>query len=153
LLGLSLGGLVAACAGARDGQVAALVLWSAVADLAELVRERWQMPTEPGDAREQNYYEHGAHEIGAEFIRDALQVRPLEEITRFDGPVLVVHGDADEGVPPSHAERYMGAITSADAQLRMIAGGDHTFSTRALEREVIGLTTDFFADRLGTPNR
>lgn len=147
LIGLSLGGLVAACTAARDGDVRALVLWSAVADMGEIVRGRWDMPKEPGaDGRE--YYEHGPHEIGAEFLRDAMRVKPVDEIAGYAGPVLVVHGDADQSVPIEHAHRYMEAIPSDDAQLLVIEGADHTFSTVALEKEVIGATAAFFKERL-----
>ncbi|MFW5867933.1 MAG: alpha/beta hydrolase [Armatimonadota bacterium] len=146
LVGLSLGGLVAACTAARDGHVRALALWSAVADMEELIADRWQMPTEP-DAEEPEYFEHGAFEIGAGFLHDAVRVKPLEEIVRYAGPVLVVHGDADDVVPLDHARRYMHAVGSDDARLHVVERGDHTFSTPALEREVIGVTEDFLRDR------
>ncbi|MGI5816952.1 MAG: alpha/beta hydrolase [Armatimonadota bacterium] len=148
LLGLSLGGLVAACAVARDSQVRALVLWSAVAEMGELIRQRWEMPTEPGVEGGREYYERGAHEIGAAFLRDALRVDPLAEIARYSGPVLVVHGDADEAVPVEHAHRYMDAIRADDAQLLLVEGADHTYSTVALESHVIAATRTFLLERL-----
>lgn len=148
LLGLSLGGLVAACAAARDSDVTALVLWSAVADIQELVRDRWQMPTEPGPPGGRDYYEHGPHQIGADFVQDALTVNPLEEVARFDRPVLVVHGDEDQSVPLEHARRYIDAVASHDARLFEVEGADHTYSTVALERTVINVTTQFLTDRL-----
>ncbi len=148
LLGLSLGGLVAACAAGRDGDVRALVLWSAVAEMAELVRERWQMPTDEGQFDPRGYYEHGAHEIGAGFLLDCARIKPLEEIAGHAGPVLVVHGTNDQAVPLDHAHHYMAAIPSGDARLRAIEDADHTFSTVALEHEVIGLTRGWLAERL-----
>jgi hypothetical protein len=148
LVGLSLGGLVAACTAARDGGVSALVLWSAVANMEELVRDRWQMPAEPGAPGARDYYEHGPHEIGAEFLRDALEVKPLEEIPQYSGPVLVVHGDDDQSVPLEHAHRYMDAITSEDASLLVVEDADHTYSSVSLEQIVIEATTGFLADRL-----
>ena len=148
LVGLSLGGLVAACTAARDGGVKALALWSAVADMVELVGERWEMPTESGEFDERGYYEHGPHEIGVPFLLDCPRVRPLAEIPSFGGPVLVVHGDADQAVPLEHARRYMDAITSDDAGLFVVEDGDHTFSSIALERTVIEATTSFFATQL-----
>jgi hypothetical protein len=147
LVGLSLGGLVAACAAARDGDVDALALWSAVADLRELIEERWQMPSEPGtDGRD--YYEHGSVEIGAEFLRDAVTIDPLGEIGSFSAPVLVVHGDGDEAVPLEHAHRYMKAVPDEGAELRIVRGADHTFSSIALERQVIATTLEFLRDKL-----
>ncbi|MFP4248011.1 MAG: alpha/beta hydrolase [Armatimonadota bacterium] len=146
LIGLSMGGLVAACAAARDGDVGALALWSAAADMGELIRDRWQMPTEPG-ASAREYYEHGAFEIGAGFLRDAMRVKPLEEIAQFEGAALVVHGDDDQTVPLEHARRYMDAIPAGDARLHVVAGADHTFATVAHEAEVIAETVAFLRDR------
>lgn len=148
LLGLSLGGLVASCAAARDGRARALVLWSAVADLEEIIRERWQMPTRPEQVDPQNCYQHGAHEIGGGFLLDSARIKPLEEIPRHTRPVLVVHGTDDQSVPLDHAHRYMNAIASEDSTLAVIDGADHTFSTVALEQQVADLTCDWLVRRL-----
>ena len=148
LLGLSLGGLVAACAAGRDGNVRALVLWSAVAEMAELVEARWRMPIRADRIDPRGCYDHGAHEIGAGFLLDCARINPLQEVTGHSGPVLVVHGSDDLAVPPQHARRYMSAVPSDDARLHVIPGADHTFSTVELERRVIDLTRDWLADRL-----
>lgn len=148
LLGLSLGGLVASCAAGRAGDVRALALWSAVAELEEIARSRWEVPADadgiPGDF----VREIGPHEIGAGFARDSVRIKPLKEIAGHPGPVLVVHGTNDQSVPLGDAHRYMDAIRSANATLRVIEGADHTFSTVALEHEVIGLTRDWLIEHL-----
>lgn len=148
LVGLSLGGLVAACAAGRDGDVRALVLWSAVADMEEIVRDRWQMRADPATLDESASLDHGAHEIGGGFLRDCMRVKPLVEIAGHRGPVLVVHGTDDQAVPLEHAHRYMGAIAPESASLHIIEHADHTFSTVALEHEVIGVTRDWLLERL-----
>ncbi len=148
LLGLSLGGLVAACTAGRDDRVRALALWSAVADMAELIKERWQVPLEPDALDVHESFAHGAHEIGAGFVLDCLRVRPLREIQRYDGPALVVHGHEDETVPVEHADRYADAIPSDDITLRIIDGADHTYGTVAHEREVIAATRKWFGEQL-----
>ena len=51
-------------------------------------------------------------------------------------------------MPLGDAHRYMDAIRSANATLRVIEGADHTFSTVALEHEVIGLTRDWLIEHL-----
>jgi hypothetical protein len=115
--------------------------------MAKLVQERWDMPAEPG-AGGHDYYEYGPHELGADFLRGALQINPLEEISDFDGPVLVVHGDDDESVPPEHAQQYIDAIGRDDASLEIIDGADHTYSQVALERKVISTTEAFLINNL-----
>jgi uncharacterized protein len=147
LIGLSMGGLIAACTAARDGEVGALVLWSAAADMGELIRDRWQMPTESG-AGTCKYYEHGAFEIGAGFMQDAMRVKPLEEIAQFHGAALIAHGDDDQTVPLTHARRYMAAIPGGDARLYVVEDADHTFATVAHESDVIAETVRFLSDRI-----
>lgn len=149
LLGLSLGGLVSACTAGRGGDIAALALWSAVADIGEIIRERWHWQTDPGRIDIRGYYERGAHQVGARFVLDALRIRPLEEIAGHEAPVLVIHGTEDAAVPIGHAQRYMDAAVSTDSTLRIIDGSDHTFTSVAWEEEVIGRTTAWLTDRLG----
>ncbi|HCA47620.1 MAG TPA: hypothetical protein DEP45_09790 [Armatimonadetes bacterium] len=84
--------------------------------------------------------EIGPHEIGAGFARDLLQ--------GHSGPVLIVHGTNDQSVPLDDAHRYMEAIPSGQATLRVIEDADHTYSTVALEEEVIGLTRDWLIKQL-----
>ena len=148
LLGLSLGGLVASCAAGRAGDVRALALWSAVAELEEIARSRWEVPADADDIPGDFVREIGPHEIGAGFARDSVRIKPLKEIAGHPGPVLVVHGTNDQSVPLGDAHRYMDAIPSANATLRVIEGADHTFSTVALEHEVIGLTRDWLIEHL-----
>ncbi len=148
LLGLSLGGLVAACTAARDGGVQALVLWSAVADFAELMRERFDMPTDPGRVGLRGYYEHGAYEVGSGFVADALTINPVREVRDYPGPALVVHGTDDQAVPLEHADMYLRALAHADADKYLVQGADHTFSTPGFEREVIEVTRDWLVERL-----
>jgi pimeloyl-ACP methyl ester carboxylesterase len=148
LLGLSLGGLVASCAAGRAGDVRALALWSAVADLEEIARSRWALPVDTHSIPPDFVREIGPHEVGAGFARDSVRIKPLHEIAGHPGPVLVVHGTNDQSVPLGDAHRYMDAIPSANATLRVIEGADHTFSTVALEHEVIGLTRDWLIEHL-----
>ncbi len=148
LLGLSLGGLVASCASGRAGDVRALALWSAVADLEAIARSRWEVPADVDSISPDFVREIGPHEIGAGFARDSLRIKPLEEVAGHSGPVLIVHGTNDQSVPLDDAHRYMEAIPSGQATLRVIEDADHTYSTVALEEEVIGLTRDWLIKQL-----
>lgn len=147
MLGLSLGGLVAACATARDGGVSALVLWSAVADLQGVLSERLAESREELDER--GYVEHGPYEIGAGFVAELSEIEPCAEVRSYQGPALVVHGSNDESVPVAHADLYMEALPGTDRTRHIVADADHTFSSVAWEREVIGVTRDWLVERLG----
>lgn len=148
VIGLSLGGLVAACLAGRDERVRALVLWAAVADLPGVFQERVGPVQAPAVRGVQGVIEQGAHRIGERFVRDCQRVRPLAEVAGFRGPALVVHGGADESVPPHHADMYMEALRTEDKAKHIVKGADHTFTSIAWEADVIEVTRGWLAERL-----
>jgi len=148
LLGLSLGGLVAACAAARDGQVKALVLWAAVADLMEVFEQRADWEQVQAALDRDGYVERGAHRVGRGFWEDCRRLDPLAELASYPGPALVVHGSEDQAVPPTHAQRYLAALPTEDKTVHIIEDADHTFTSVAWEREVISVSRDWLTARL-----
>lgn len=63
--------------------------------------------------------------LGGNYFRVA-QMLPVEDaIRRFDKPVLIVHGDADEAVPVKYA--YDAASLYSDCTLRIIKGDNHCY--------------------------
>jgi alpha/beta superfamily hydrolase len=128
LLGLSLGGLVAACAAARNGAVSALVLWAAVADLMGVFGKRGDWDQVEERLARDGFVEWGAHRIGRGFFDDCQRVDPLAEVAGYRGPALVVHGSEDASVPVAHARMYMDALAGTDATSYIVQGADHTFT-------------------------
>lgn len=63
--------------------------------------------------------------LGGNYLRVAQTIHVEDAIDRFDGPVLIVHGDADEAVPVEYgikaAERYK------DCKLVLIPGDTHCY--------------------------
>ena len=63
--------------------------------------------------------------LGGNYLRVAQTIHVEDAIDRFDGPVLIVHGDADEAVPVEYgikaAERYK------DCKLVIIPGDTHCY--------------------------
>lgn len=103
LLGVSLGGAVATELAATDG-ARGLVLSSTFATLPEVAQRN--LPFLP---------------MG---LLMTLRFDSEQKIKQFAGPVLIAHGDADEVVPFSHAERLHAAATGPK-KLVKIAGGKH----------------------------
>lgn len=63
--------------------------------------------------------------LGGNYFR-AAQMLPVEEaIRRFDKPVLIVHGDADESVPVQYA--YDAAKLYKNCTLKIIQGDTHCY--------------------------
>jgi len=148
VIGLSLGGLVAACLCARDRRAKALVLWSAVADLAGVFRQRGDFADAAEALAREGALELGPHRVGAGFVADVDRLQPLEEIRSYRGPALVVHGSCDESVPPEHADMYMEALPTQDKSKHIVEGADHTFSSVPWEAEAIHVTTEWLSSRL-----
>ncbi len=79
-------------------------------------------------------------EISGDYVRVAQTIHVEDEIARFRGPVLIVHGDEDEIAP--YADSETAASMYADARLVRIQGDDHCF-TRHLDKMADAIR-DFF---------
>jgi pimeloyl-ACP methyl ester carboxylesterase len=145
VLGLSLGGAIAASVAHRAG-VRALVLWAALAQPSHL-RTLSEMNTKlipgAGGARE-----YSGHEVSSRFLENIDRFEPLKAIARFKGPTLIIQPEKDEFLPLSHPEAYFQSAGSATKEKVIIPGADHTFTSTAWEREVIGRTVQWFSSHL-----
>jgi len=70
-------------------------------------------------------------ELSGDYIRVAQTIHVEDEIDRYDGPVLIIHGDADEVVPYTYAEKA--AERYKNAKLVPITGADHCFTDHIKE--------------------
>ena len=82
----------------------------------------------------------GDWELSGDYIRVAQTIHVEEEIDRYEGPVLIIHGDEDEAVPYSYGEKA--AKLYKNAKLVTIHGDDHCY-TRHLNEVADALQTFF----------
>ncbi|MBE3575998.1 MAG: alpha/beta fold hydrolase [Firmicutes bacterium] len=143
VLGLSLGGAVASLLASRHArELRAVALWSAVADLSLMARHA-QADRRLSDGR----VDLGGNVVGPAFFTD-LSLHDLQAAAhRYSGPVLIVHGTADQSVPPEHARRYQAAFPGPKV-LHWVDGADHTYNSFEWEQEVLQVTADWLRDRL-----
>lgn len=149
VLGLSLGGCVAALL-LGEKSLSAAVLWSAVADLS-LVISLLAPPDAKDSLKKLGKVPFGGHWVGRRFIEDARGAEPLAAISRSRADVLIVHGTEDPTVPPEHARRYekaAGERKEAETKLVFIKNATHTYDTVEHEEKVIGLSLDWFREKL-----
>lgn len=149
VLGLSMGGAVAACVTGRYGKLRSTALWSAVADMglfralaADITRTLGEVDT----------YDRGGNLVGRAFIEELDDYVPYREVADGKTPVLVVHGDNDQTVPVAHATMYAQALRQAGNRhkVHIVKGADHTFNSHPWESEVIDVTAAWFAETLLT---
>ena len=62
------------------------------------------------------------------FWADGQALRQLGGEVPFDGPVRLLHGQADADVPPGVSLRLAEALRSGDVQVTLVKGGEHRLS-------------------------
>ncbi|WP_235905397.1 alpha/beta hydrolase family protein [Actinomyces marmotae] len=130
LLGLSLGGAVAALAAARrPTQIGALVLWYPALQPGAGLRARFRSLAEVPDR-----FEHRGSHLSRAYARDAWGIDAVAELARFPRPILLIHGDRDESVPLALSQRAERELR--DAELRVIPGAGHGFGDERWETAV-----------------
>ena len=122
LLGASQGGYVSAVAAARQpAAVTALILLYPAFVAGDDMHKAFSSLS---DVPERLFYRNRL-EVGRKYFTDLWDYDPYEEMGRFRGPVLIIHGTADKVVPLSYSERAREVY--GDAELKVVAGGGHGF--------------------------
>lgn len=149
LLGMSLGGSIAACvAGAPESAPRCLVLWAAVADLPRAFHSQTagKIAEDHGTGR---VYDHFGNALSWSLLDELCRFRPVERLGGWAGPSLIIHGDSDARVPPDDALLYEEGLSGRGrTELHLIRGAGHTFAGLAWQREVVDLTTAFLRKEL-----
>jgi dipeptidyl aminopeptidase/acylaminoacyl peptidase len=146
-VGLSWGGYLAASIAGGDSRVAA----SAILSCAPSERVEWRPTFQEVDGRRVN--EFVGNLIGEQFYASLAQLTPLVELTHTRGPVLLMYGSQDEGVPSAaiaHAEQRLREAGVA-TEVVPIEGADHVFIAHAWQREVVTTTTAWLERVLSQP--
>jgi dipeptidyl aminopeptidase/acylaminoacyl peptidase len=147
MIGLSLGGLVTACAASRTQLPAAIALWAATANMGQRMHER-ATPQSSAQLEEKGYIDRSGNLVGRGFLENALQINPLQEAQQYAGKVLIVHGTEDQAVPVSEADEYANAFSKCNPKVHLISNADHTFNNEIWEADVIGTTVDWMKSLL-----
>ena len=146
VLGLSMGGCVAACISGQDGRVKSTVLWAPLSDdppdVMQALLTGYANRPNPDEASA----DYNGNAIGQAFFGELPQVKPSTQIQKFSGSLLVIHGDSDETVPVAHGQRYYELMKGRDAltEIEIIPQANHTFNAKAWEDVVITRSVDWF---------
>ncbi len=140
MFGWSYGGYAALIAASREDQIYQCVIAGAAV-------------TDPD--MQMDYYRYrirGASKIEQLTTWDGA-VSPIKEVEKVNVPMLIVHGDNDQRVPPEHFDKYIAALDKAnvDYDKLILEGADH-FSNTLFYRHKISLyesMLDFLSDDCG----
>jgi len=148
-VGLSMGGAVAsALAGERKDDIKALCLWAPAGNMGELIEKQMaESGRDIEEIRKVGYAEFGGLRVGIGFYDDVMGLDIFDKARKYEGSVLIIHGEKDRAVPVGVSERYLQYYGSR-ATLKVIKEADHTFNNSLWEKEVIDLTVDYLVKEL-----
>lgn len=151
VLGLSLGGCVAAILAGETPGIRSLILISAVARPYEQFQKHAAGLKLPADENSDWFVDRGGFEVGADFFKTLPAINPLKSIQKYFGPTLIIHGTNDDSVPMSAAHDYFNILQqheSAITELYEIENADHVFSSVKFTVELIEKTMQWFKETL-----
>lgn len=138
--GFSQGGLVAGATAALEKDVDALVLWSPVTNAPKcymglLTEEgvRQGLAMEDGGAGIFGIYFNGEYanwdaNLGKRFFEELFEIDPLVEISKYDGPIMVVVGKNDPVIWPQPAMGNLYMKYHKGEEHLVVLDGDHAFN-------------------------
>ena len=131
LIGESQGGLVSALTAADlKDQVSQLVLVYPALCIPDNWRERYPRREDIKDVTEL-----WGVKMGRRFFEEIHDMRPLDIIGQYRGPVLIVQGDKDQVVSMDDSRRAQ-QLYAAGARLHVIPGARHGFNPQELRQEM-----------------
>ncbi|WP_019119965.1 alpha/beta hydrolase family protein [Brevibacillus massiliensis] len=146
LIGYSLGGCVASLAApAAPIPVTGLVLWAPVSDpldnFTHLLGEERITRGLRGE-----FVEFQGEIISSAFIRELPSLRPVDGISRFPAPVLVIHGEDDRDVLFANGLSYGRAFRHPKSRLLPHPAAGHLFDSFHSESLLIRQTLDWLSE-------
>lgn len=149
LLGMSLGGLVAAVVSGGHPEIKSRVLWCPVGD-PSAAAERKMDTSVMQQMDDMGFCDMGGWQVGKEFLEKLHRAKPLQEIVKCKAPALLLQGTEDQTVPPVDSEMYEAALKKAGicVERMLIQGANHTFSSVQWETQVLALTVQWFRTTL-----
>jgi uncharacterized protein len=172
LLGLSMGGMIAALSVAEPGlKFASLALWAPAHPRMWLnnypegvgameVRKAFaarvgfdKMPPGMGFDESTDCLDFSGNPVACALLEDMTALEPFQTVTAHRGPALVVHGTADPAVPIKIGQTYAQALESrgesaGETTFHAIPDALHTFETLPAQREAHRATLEFFEKTL-----
>ena len=144
-LGHHLGGAVALLTAARDKRIRTLVLWSPVAHpFNDIVKATGKTVYE--QCVSQGSADYRGYVFKRSFFESLSEYHPFQDIRKFSGDVLLVHGTSDEVVPVDYSFLYQKVFwlrSEGQCEKEIILQADHTFSSGESARQAVAKTIEW----------
>lgn len=148
VLGISLGGCVAAITSGRAADLKATALLAPVGHPKRV----FMAHATPAHLEQvqTGVLDQMGWPIGRGFLETVLTADPISEVTKAAGPVLLVHGSKDPTVPPDESEAYAAALEGAGVAHRhvVVDGADHTFNSIPWTEQVVAECLAWFKEHI-----
>ncbi len=145
VLGFSMGAAVSIIGAAREAGIQAVVADSPFADLREYLEENLSVWSELP------HYPFTPLILRLTPLMTGFRaegVSPLGEVARFNRPLLLIHGEADQDIPLKNSQRLLEAAGPARARLWTVPGAGHVRSHQVRPDEYRTRVTAFFDQHL-----
>ncbi|CAG7628587.1 alpha/beta hydrolase family protein [Paenibacillus allorhizosphaerae] len=145
LLGHSLGGAAAILTAARDRRVKTLVLWAPVAyPFSDIVGITGKKLYE--DAVQHGSADYLGYRLEPVFFESLAKHQPFEQLRKFGGDVLLVHGTGDEVIPVDYCFLYQKLFwlrSQGICDKEVIFQANHTFTGSVAREQLLGTTVNW----------
>lgn len=140
VLGISMGAATALLAAADSDEIQAVVADSAYANISEVIEAEF-----PQASGLPAFFTPGAMQMGRLLLGIDLGAAAPEKVVAkiAPRPILLIQGEEDELVPPSHAERLL-RVAGPNAQLWLVPGAKHARAFRQDPVGYLGRVVNFF---------
>jgi pimeloyl-ACP methyl ester carboxylesterase len=149
LIGMSMGGVVAAIVAAEEPAIRALCLWSPAAVAPFEVGSGYLKGRNiAAQLNQQGYFDADSHRVSPALVEDIANLDVYGRARSYTGPVRIIHGDKDDIAPIAYARRYLDHY-EGNAELEVVPGADHAWSTVPSRTRLHQSTLEFLRQHLG----
>jgi len=126
LMGCSQGGFVSALVAAKNEvAVEKLIMFYPALSIPDDARKGQMLMAKFDPKAPDDIIKCGFMKLGKQYVTDVIEMDAFETIAAYEGPVLIVHGTADDKVPFENSEKAVKAYKNA--RLEPIEGAGHAF--------------------------
>jgi pimeloyl-ACP methyl ester carboxylesterase len=140
LVGMSMGGVVAGIVAAEEPGIRAACLWSPAAVAPFEIGSGYLKGRDiAAQIRDKVYFDADGHRMSPALVEDISNLDVYGRSSPYTGPVRIIHGDSDD-----IARRYLDHY-SGNAELEVVEGADHAWSTVPLRAHLHQSTLQFLS--------